>query len=77
MAVCRECYRKFGETGDSIEDDCCHGNRMSSPFANNFQQAKKSPLKSNNIPAKVSEIDASHDSRTLSLEKENFHHTSS
>jgi len=36
MAVCRECYRK------ADVDDCCHGNRMSSPF-----KQLRSPLKSN------------------------------
>lgn len=37
MAVCRECYRK------SDTDDCCHGNRMSSPL-----NQLRAPLKVNN-----------------------------
>ena len=65
MAVCRECYRKFSD--DSIMDDCCHGNRISSPPSLQFQKPKKSPLKINYILANNS----AEACKTLSFEKEN------
>ena len=73
MAVCRECYRKFNEAdGEPLADDCCHGNRMSSPF-HQFQQQqailKKSPLKMNNRPTKPLTADVN---RILSFDKENL-----
>ena len=52
MAVCRDCYRKLNDDGDRIQEDCCHGNRMSSPFNQQFQQQpRRSPLKMNVNPS--------------------------
>jgi hypothetical protein len=72
MAVCRECYRKSSEAdGESLVDDCCHGNRMSSPFPQLQQNQfiKKSPLKTNNSPTKPLAVDVN---RILSFDKENL-----
>lgn len=71
MAVCRECYRKFSEANnESLAEDCCHGNRVSSPFHQLHQRPNnKSPLKVNNSPTKHLTVQVN---RILFLDKENL-----